>query len=183
MTMDVATTTAVLSALAAVVAAWFAYESARAAKRTNLLAEREHAARSPSLDLYLIRGAIHRLRASDLRVYDLLLRVTNRSDAAIAVTELLLEVEYSRRGERMSRLQVRSDADAAALLANVSFEPFRAPMLLEPRESREGAGVFSVPCSLLDDMQIDRYHIVAVDTNGGRWPVTTIGLNEQVHAT
>lgn len=182
MTMDVATITAVLSALAAVVAAWFAYDSARAAKRSNLLAEREHAARAPNLELYLVRGSIHRFRASDLRVYDLLLRVTNRSEAAIAVTEVLLEVEYSRRGERMPGLQVRSDADAAALLANVSSEPFRAPMLLEPRASREGAGVFRVPWDLLNDIQIDRYHIIAVDTDGNRWSVTTIGLNERVHA-
>lgn len=181
MTVDVGTATAVVAAVAAVVAAWFSFRSAQAARRANVLAEREHAARQANVDVYLVRGVIHRFRSRNVRIYDLQIRFTNRSDAPIGITELLLEIEYSRDREQMPRLQVPARPDAASLLPSVSSAPLRTPLMVDARASVEGAAVFEVSRDLLRDMRIDRHHVVGVDARGNRWTATSIGLNETEH--
>jgi hypothetical protein len=182
MKVDPNTAAALVSAIAAVAASWFAFRSAQTSRHANRLLERDQSARAPNVDVYMIRGSIHRFRMQDLRVYDLHLRVTNRAETPVSIIELLLEIEYTRDQESMPALQVRADPDAAALLSAPSAPPLRAPLRLDGKESREGSAIFQVAMELLRHVNVERYRIIAVDTNSRRWDVTSIGLNEQEHA-
>ena len=172
---------AIVSALAAVAATWFAWVSAQAAKRSAMLTERQLSSQEPNLQLYLRDARMYRLRAHDTRLYEVMLRIMNLAGATNSVAELRLEIDYRREMQRLTPLQVPHDAACAALIPEV--EPtLIIPLRLEPVSVAQGRALFRVPASLLADAYVDRCSVVAVDAHGSTSSVTFISLREHEYA-
>src|SRR5687768_15219907 len=136
--------TAVISAVAAVAAAWFAFVSAQAAKRANDFAKRDAERREKGLAIYIVDAQMYRVRTDDVRLHDFSVRITNMADAPNSIAELSLEIEYRRRDSGwIPRLQIPADSRGTGRV-EVAQPVLRTPLVPQPLEVAAGHLFFPV---------------------------------------
>lgn len=156
-----------LSALAAVLSAVWAWSSARSAAQSHRLALEQESKRKPSIDVYLIDGEQLGADASAASTYRFRLRVTNLSEAPNAIVQLILEIEYARGNSRGLQL----------LLPHQPVDDevsFRLPKLLQPKEAVEGWATFTLPNELRQGARTETYQVTLVDAAANRFSVRPI---------
>ncbi len=169
--------------LAAAVAAWvaaiFAYLTARRAGRALRLAEQQEERRRPILALY-IQGAYLR-RVDEDRIYMFLLSVSNPSDSNNAIARIDLRIEYRTASNFLAAVDVPSVSQDDEMFGGDSHSRLEIPIRVDAHHTVAGWVFFRVKKALLEDCTVDTYVIVATDSHGGRASIETALVQEFVH--
>jgi len=146
---------AALGALAGVVAALFAWRSARTAKLALAIAHREESARRASITPYLIDvyREIDR-KAKEASVF-FLVSYANASTLPTSIVRLELCVYYSRE----SASPVHRLFSPVTGPAGVDALPI--PVHIDARGTSKGTICFKIPVAFLDEVSVERYQLIA----------------------
>jgi hypothetical protein len=159
-----------LAAIAAWLAALFAYRSYKISKRALELSESESAAKKTSIAAYL---------ADSFRIYDenrkkgkyiFSIAYSNRSDADDSITEVHLETFYVNSRNRVSHLISNHEQDADEWLSG-NAKPAKLPLNIQLRSSVTGWFVFGALSIAENAQRIEKYRVVA---RNGKGEVVTV---------
>lgn len=118
---------AIVAALAAWVAAWQAFRSAKTARRAYQLVLEQEKRLRPSLELYLVEAHIRRIKQLGIRIYVFRIMVTNKSDAVNYLKELRLFIEHDRKLGPLSNVAIPHEPDLVEYLPQYSGDPLYIP--------------------------------------------------------
>lgn len=167
------------AAVAAWVAATFAYLTARRSGRALRLAEQQEARRQPVLVLYLLRGYLR--RANEERIYAFLLSVSNPSDSNNAIAQIDLRIEYRTASNFFAAVDVPTVSQDDEMFGGDNHARLEIPIHVDAHHTVAGWVFFRVQRALLEDRSVDTYVIVATDSHGERVSIETALLQEFVH--
>ena len=157
---------AVVSALGALVAAVFAWVSARAAKRSLELAEKQDQRRTPRLVLYLIDGYCQRIGSTRFLAFSV--SVSNHSDIDNSVAQIELQVSYTTaaptKGFCMAVKVPHRSALADRIRHNATI--LSPPLRIDAHQTIAGWVLFEVGDVLIGNGKIDDYAILVSDSHG-----------------
>lgn len=157
----------VVSALAAVLSAVWAWSSARSAAQSHQLALEQGAKQKPNIDMYLIDSEQLGADAGTDTTYRFRLRMTNLSEAPNAIVQLFLEIEYARGNSRGLQLTLpHQPVDDGA--------SFRLPKLMQPKDSVDGWVTFTLPNELRQGARAETYQVTLMDAEANRFSVRPI---------
>lgn len=162
--MDDQTLAAVAGAVAAWVAAIFAYRSAWVAKRQTQLLEASENRRIPRVTLELLKS-LYRTTDTGDRLYGFAVLISNQSDSPNTITRCELELVLDG-VPHQPRPILRAEQDArlaGALLDPIT--PVLLPYQLEPRAAVSGWLLFRVPRPLLT-AGVDAHTLILRDAFG-----------------
>lgn len=177
---------AIISAAAAVMAAWLSARANRIAQRSLELAQNQDARRMPNLELYLVNAYFKRVDGRKGRVYVFRIRVSNRSEAdnSIRAAELsIVSVEGeadTRKGVNVN-IRLSHDPHLVSLLDETTHETLNIPAKIGAYETLEGFLLFHISESLLNRMTVDAYHLEVVDAQGLASHIQAIVVIEAKH--
>lgn len=154
-----------LSAIAAWLAALFAYWSYRASKRTLALAEKERAAKDSNITAYLADSfRVINTESSEVR-YIFSIAYSNKSENIDSISEIHLNTYYINADGNKNHLISTIDEDGDRWLIGTARSN-SMPIIIQPRTTITGWFVFSVPKVARDSKQITKYKIVARNSMG-----------------
>ena len=162
--MEFAEWLALISALAACLAAACALFSWWTSRRMFALAVAEHQSTKPAIELNLASSEAKQLPDDPRKVCILGLLVTNRSLAANSIKELLLSLEYRQDGQPPRNIVCPHDARAAPALGLDDADIFRLPQIIGGGEAISGIALFPVAHALLDETEMATYTVTARDS-------------------
>jgi hypothetical protein len=168
-----------VAAVAAWVAAIFAYLTARRSIRLLHLAEQQEERRRPVLILYLQGGRLRRV-GEDL-VYMFLLSVSNRSDSNNAIAQIDLRIEYRTAFNFLAAVDVPIVSQDDEMFGGDTRSRLEIPIRVDAHHTVAGWVFFRVKKALLEDCAVNTYVIVATDSHGGRSSIETALVQEIVH--
>lgn len=165
------------AAIAAWLAALFAYRSYRVSKRALELAEQQNNSLKTNIAAYLADS--FRSYNSDLKKgkYIFSIAYTNRSDAPDSIIEVSLETFYVNAQNRVSHLISAHEEGSGEWLSG-NAKPASLPIIIQPRSSVTGWFVFGVPPIAQDSKRIEKYRVVAKNGNGEEIAVESYILRE-----
>ena len=169
---------AIVSAIAAWIAALEAFRSSRMSRKAYALALQQEARLQPSLSLHLVEGEVRRLGVGAPRIYVFRVVVSNGSDASNSIREANLLVEHGR-GHVPSNLIAPHRVELMERLTGLDYEPLNLPREIAARSSLGGLVLFEVPADLLRGSQVEAYTLQIVDTYGHRTSVEALFLQER----
>lgn len=166
-----------LAAIAAWLAALFAYRSYQISKRALELAESESDAKKSNIAAYL---------ADSFRIYDrnrnqgkyiFSIAYSNKSDADDSITEVHLETFYVNSKNRVSHLISSHEPNSGEWLSG-NVKPAKLPLNIRSRSSVTNWFIFGAP-SIADKAQrIEKYRVVARNGKGEEVTVESYILRE-----
>lgn len=162
--MSTADRIASVSAIAALISAWFAYRGVKIGRDTLRRAESERTATEPPLDVYLADSFIQHIAAERRRIYVFRVLVTNKALVPNSIRRVVLRIRYGRSGTPLLNFEVPHVAHPANADATVP-DGFEVPVLLAGRESVAGAAIFPVAEDLLQGANIESYSVAFIDTD------------------
>lgn len=154
------------AAVAAWVAAIFAYLTARRSGRALRLAEQQEARSRPVLVIYLKNGYLR--RAKEDRIYMFLLSVSNPSDSNNAIAQIDLRIKYRTASNFLAVVDVLCVFLDDAMLGQDKHTSLKIPIRVDAHQTVAGWVFFRVNKALLEDCTVDTYAIVATDSHGKR---------------
>lgn len=165
------------SAIAAWMAALFAYRSYRVSKRALELAEQKNDSLKTNIAAYLADS--FRSYNSELKKgkYIFSIAYTNKSDAPDSIIEVSLETYYVNSQDRVSHLISAHEENSGEWLSG-NAKPVSLPSIIQPRSSVTGWFVFGVPSIAEDSKRIEKYRVVARNGNGEEIVVESYILRE-----
>lgn len=171
---------AIISALAAVLSAWFSARATRIAQLSLGLAQKQEKDRKPSLDLYLIDSSYKRLKDRRTRVYIIQLSISNRSsmDNSVRRIDLTIEGKKESEGQTKTNIVLSHTSTVASQISNLKRRAFLVPIKVGAYETAEGCALFEVKDELLSGLEIDSYLLTAVDSRGFQSQLEPIVINE-----
>lgn len=157
---------AVASAVAAWIAALFAYLSARISKRSLQLALVQEERRKPKLIPYLF-GAYYKPAPLDkYSVYAFSISISNPSDIDNAIAFLELQIRYTLPEGTEMTLKVPHDPKLSTNFNDVEHVHFTISESIGAHQMIAGWAFFNIDNRLLIDFDIDSYKIVITDSHG-----------------
>lgn len=162
---------AVASAVAAWVAAYFAYAAARVAKR-------EEVRRKPVLIPYLTVGYFKKVGTDNSRIFGLSASFSNRSDSDNAVAYLELEVRYKNPGDAYMKVKVPHEARLADSFGAERVKPFDLPARIDAHQTVAGWALFNVSASLLGSGAVETYTLILTDSHGVSYSLSVNSVKE-----
>lgn len=163
--------TSFAAALAAWVAAIFAYLTARRSGRALRLAEQQEARRQPLLVLYLHEG--HFRRVEEGRMFMFLVSVSNPSDSDNAISRIDLRIEYRTASHYLAAVDVQSCSTHCKTSGLEDKAALGISNRIDAHQTVAGRIFFQLNDALLENCSVDRYVIVVTDTQGRRESVET----------
>lgn len=166
-----------LSAIAAWVAALFAYRSYKVSMRALELAESESNDKKTNIAVYL---------ADSFRIYDkktkqgkyiFSIAYSNKSDADDSITEVYLETFYVNSKDRVSHLISSHEPDSGEWLSGEA-KPAKLPLNIQSRSSVTNWFVFSALSITEKAQRIEKYRVVAKNGKGQEVAVESYILRE-----
>jgi hypothetical protein len=167
------------AALAAWVAAIFAYLTARRSGQALRLAKQQEARRRPVLVLYLQGGYLRRIGQD--RIYMFLLSVSNPSDNNNAIAQMDLRIEYRTTANFLAAVDVPSVPKDDEIFTGGGHSRLEIPLQVEAHQTVAGWVFFRVKKALLEDCTIDTHVILATDSHGQRVSIEAALVQEIVH--
>lgn len=166
MSADASVWAAVVSAIAAWVAALIAYQSFRMSKRSLRLAEDQARQRQPKLVPYLTEGYVKSLPEGQFRVYAFAISLSNPSDADNSVAKLELQLSYSRASGTDLAIKLHHDSSLAPNFLLDETVVFPVPGRIGAHQTVAGWALFRLDDAVLADADIDAYEVLILDTHG-----------------
>ncbi len=151
------------AALAAWVAAFFAYLTARRSGRALRLAEQQEERRRPALVLYMHSGYLR--RKDEDRVYMFLLSVSNPSDIDNAIARLDLRIRYNTVSGFPATVDVPSVAQHSGMFPGDDHAGLEIPVNLDAHKTVVGRVFFLLKRALLKGCRVDGYEVIATDSH------------------
>ena len=167
-----------VAAVAAWVAAIFAYLTARRSGRALRLDEQREARRRPVLFLYLSKGYLR--RSDEHRLYMFLLSVSNPSDSNNAVAQIHLRIKYRTASNFLAAVDVPAVLQDDEIFRGDNHVHLEIPTRVDAHHTVAGWVFFRVKKELLEDCNVDIYVIVATDSHGERVSIETVLVQELV---
>lgn len=156
---------AVSSAVAAWVAALFAYSTARTSKRSFQLTELQEKRRKPKLIPYLSSAYYKPAPLNRYSVYAFSISVSNPSDIDNAIAFLELQVTYTiPEGTKMT-LKVPHDPKLSTIFSDIEHVHFAIPESIGAHQTIAGWVFFKIDNTLITDFDIDSYKLVITDSH------------------
>jgi hypothetical protein len=171
---------AVVSAVTAILAAGFAYWSARTSQRALRLAERQESRRLPALVLYLADGYLRRNADAGHRVYAFLISISNQSDSDDAIARLDLRISYRTSGNFRAAVDVPSSPGPAGGTRSDAYAKLQTPVRVDSHQTVTGWAQFEVASALLEECTVDGYEVLVTGTHGERATIETAIVRELV---
>ncbi|WP_041366649.1 hypothetical protein [Methylophaga frappieri] len=165
------------AAVAAWIAALFAFRSYRVSKRALELAELQNDSLRSNISAYL---------ADSFRAYNSALRegkyifsiaYANKSEASDSITEISLETFYVNSKDRVGHLISAHEENAEKWLSG-GAKPASLPIVIQPRSSVTGWFVFGIPPIAEGSKRVEKYRVVARNANGEEVSVESYILRE-----
>jgi hypothetical protein len=178
---DITTWIAIISAVTALIAAWYAARSTKIAQKTLELALQQDRRQHPNLKLYLIESCVVRFRDQHFRVYAFHIRISNNSDADNSLADIVLAVEHSRSEKSRSILVVSHDQCLATELTFLKNKPIQIPSKVEAHETLAGYALFCVQDELLSNSAVQGYVVRIIDSHGMESEMQPVFISEYVN--
>lgn len=157
---------AIISAIAAIVTAWYTAHATRISKKNLEVALQQIQLQDPNLELYLVDGHIRRFINLQYRIYAFHLRISNKADANNSLRELSLTIIHNRGSEISSNFTVPHDSDLNNEMQNLEIPPLQIPSKIGPHETLAGYALFRVNDNLLRDSTVEAYKLKVIDGHG-----------------
>jgi len=154
-----------LAAIAAWVAALFAYKTYCVSKKSLELVELERVEGLTNIGAYLVDSFINYDIKTNERKYVFLIEFSNKSEKADSVTQICLETYYENSENRVSSLISQLEQEANNWLATNETSA-QLPIEIQPRSAVTNWFVFSVSPIVLQSQKIKKYRIIAKNSNG-----------------
>lgn len=171
---------ALLSAIGAVISAFYAWRSARIANEALELTRRDHVERHTGLSAYLIDGVAWDDQGGE-RLVAFACSVSNTASAPLSVIRIDLHL-HSVLGDG-STTQLVLTPEAAGTPSIWDLKPLTAPLNLDARTTASGWLGYRIPQRVGQAMTIDKYEIVFLTSTGDRTSVEQYLLQRVVNAT
>lgn len=168
------------AAVAAWMAALFAYRSYLVSMRALELAEQQNKSLKTNISAYLADSFRSYDSESRRGKYIFSIAYTNRSDAPDSVIDVCLETFYINSQDRVSHLISAHEENSGEWLSG-NAKPASLPIIVQPRSSVTGWFVFGVPPIAHDSKRIEKYRVVARNGNGEEVEVESYILREIKH--
>lgn len=175
--VDENTLIAASAAIAAWIAALFAYRSHRVSMRALDLSELESLAKKTNLSAYL---------ADSFRVYDknknqvryiFSIAHSNKSETCDSITEVYLETFYVNSRNRVNHLITSHEQESGKWLKGNAM-PAKLPIDIQSRSSVTSWFIFSIPSVAEEAKKIEKYRVVARNSIGEQAVVESYILRE-----
>jgi hypothetical protein len=154
---------AIVSAVAAVGAAVFAYGSARTAKKSLDLAQQQEVRRRPRLVPHLAEG--YSLQAPERRIYAVSLSVSNPTDTDNAVVRIELQIRYKTSAGILMTMRLSHDDGLRKALARSDIQVLTPPFRVGAHDTAAGWALFELPAPAIGNREIDDYVVLLTDTH------------------
>jgi hypothetical protein len=155
----------IVSALAAIAAAAFAFRSTSIASRALAIAKRQQELREASINPYLIDSLSQ--KEDEFEVVAFSMSYTNRSDIANTIVRLDLELHYVTDNGVVSHLVFPATPEIRPNFELGRLSPLQVPISIGPRGSISGWAMFEIPANARRG-PTERYRVVATSALGDR---------------
>lgn len=168
------------AAIAAWLAALFAYMSYCVSRRALELAEQQNNSFKTNITAYLADS--FRSYDSELKKgkYIFSIAYTNRSDSPDSIIEVSLETFYVNEQDRISHL-ISPHEECSGYWLSGNAEPAMLPIIIQPRSAITGWFIFGVSTIAQNSKRINKYRVVARNGNGEEVAVDSFILREIKH--
>ena len=166
-----------LAAIAAWLAALFAYKTYSVSKKAPELTETERNDRKSNITAYISDSFVLYENHTKQRKYIFSIAYSNKSEKNDSVTEVLLETFYVNSKDRVNHLITTHEQDAGEWLAG-NAKPAKLPINIQARSSVTNWFVFSVPPVAQNSKRIQKYRVVARNSHGAEASVESYLLKE-----
>ena len=156
---------AVISAVAAWVAALFAYLSARTSKRSLQLAELQENKRQPKFVPYLSEAYYIPAPLDKDTIYAFSLSISNPSDIDNAIAFLELLVTYTIPEGTNMTLRVAHDPTLSINFSDSEPVHFSVPERIDAHQTIAGWAFFKIDKTLTTDFDINSYKLIIIDSH------------------
>lgn len=153
-----------LSALAALGSAYWAWGSARSARRTLAIAEEDAMSKQESIKPYLI-SSLRWQDESKSTYASFACTYTNSSNSPNTIEKIELIVHTFNVSGRANQILL---SPTQSTPKNSEFSLLPVPLNIDSRTTVSGWLTFRLPTSALGDLVIDRYEVSATTASGGR---------------
>ena len=177
---DLSVWVSIVSALAAWVAAIFAYRSNLIAKRSLTLAEEQAKDRRPHLVPYLVDGFVRSFTDWKNSLYAFSVSLGNRSDADNALANIELKLVYYKPNQPITTLLLPHDPGLRSRLGAGDTVAITRPQNIGAHQTIAGWVFFELDELLLDGVLIDSYEIRFTDSHGLQSKLEPIIIREVV---
>jgi hypothetical protein len=171
------------AAIAAWVAAIFAYLTDRRSSRVLRLAELQEERRRAGLVLYLMRGYVR--RTDENRIYAFLLSVSNPSDSNNAIAQIDLRIGYRTSSNYLAAVDIptssQNDDMFGKTMEGYNNSCLEIPISVNAHHTAVGWVFFQTKRALFKDCSIDTYTIIATDSHREQSSIETSLVHELVH--
>jgi hypothetical protein len=164
-----------ISALAALVSAYWAWSSARIARRALAIAEEDAITKRESIKPYLINSLRWR-DESESTYASFACTYTNGSSSPNTIDKIELIVHAFNASGRADQILLTPTQSTPK---NSEFLPLPVPLNINSRTTVSGWLTFRLPTSAIRDLVIDRYEVSATTASGGRISLDTYLIMDQ----
>lgn len=165
------------AAIAAWVAALFAYKMYSIAQKTLELAEIEKNEKKSHITAYLADSFSLYENHTKQKKYIFSIAYSNKSENIDSIAEVLLETFYVNSKDRVNHLITAHEQDSGKWLAG-NAKPAQLPISIQARSSVTNWFVFSVPPIAQNSKRIQKYRVVARNSQGAEASVESYLLKE-----
>jgi hypothetical protein len=170
---------AIISAVAAWLAAWQAFRSSRIARYSYKLALKQEQRLEPSLEVYLVDAYIRRLTPPSRRLFVFQITISNTSFAGNGLKELHLAINCSRRQGPSSVIVVPHKIELGAHLNQSASDILEIPSSIAAHTVIGGLALFEVHDEPLGGLRVESYTLKLLDTYGNETEKEAILLQER----
>lgn len=156
----------IVSAIAAVLSALYAFRSNLIAKKALAISQKEYANKQADFDLYVINSYRWTLDKEPKRKF-LLFNITikNKSETASSFVANL-EIEYINTDNVVSRIILEHNPDLVKEMPKNEITPFPKDLRVEGKGIESKWFIFEQPIDVFRGQRIEKYSIKTTDTHG-----------------
>lgn len=173
--------------ICALVAAWvgaiMAFRSSNIAKRSLKIVEEQAKGRCPLLVPYLMKSSFFMAENNSKRIYTFLVSLTNRSDLDNSIVNMQLQLNYHRLDEHGASLILSHSTELRTYLGKDVQNVLSNPLKIPSHDTIAGLILFECSSKVLEEIIIDSYDIIFVDSNGLQSKLEPIYLTEIISGT
>lgn len=165
----------IASALAAIVAAGFAYRSNAIASKALHIAQKDHEDKSANVATYLADS--FRRKYDDEEVVAFAVVFINQADAPNSIIRIDLEIYYSKTSDTENHLIIPLSQKSERYAEFKSLQLIRTPLNLSARATESGWLIFVVPRKAITG-SVDRYLVSGITATGKRVAIESYLVKE-----
>ena len=156
----------IVSAIAAVLSALYAFRSNLIAKKALAISQKEYANKQADFDLYVINSYRWTLDKEPKRKFLLFtITIKNKSETASSFVANL-EIEYINTDNVVSRIILEHNPDLVKEMPKNEITPFPKDLRVEGKGIESKWFIFEQPIDVFRGQRIEKYSIKTTDTHG-----------------